>query len=1334
MLSPYKGLMPYSEDDAPFFFGRAAEQEIIVANMNVSRLTLLYGESGVGKSSVLRAGIAHQLRQEAQHNLAERGTPEFGVVVFSSWRDDPVQGLIARVGDEVNQTVSPGRAVTVPPASRSLADSLAAEIQRVGGDLYVILDQFEEYFLYHPDDSGEGSFAHEFARVLNREDLRVNFLLAIREDALAKLDRFKGRIPNLFDNYLRMTHLDRAAARDAILKPLDEYNRLYANGSQGGDTKKAVSIEPALVEAVLEQTRTGQVVVGETGRGAVERTGGDEIETPYLQLVMTRLWSETFVSGEMVGAGSLRPAPTLRLETLERLGGAETIVRTHLDTTMNALTSKEQEVSANIFNFLVTPSGTKIAHTARDLADYSHVPEREIAAALEKLSGGEIRILRPIAPPLDQPNEPRYEIFHDVLGAPILDWRARFVQGQEKIESEGKLAAEKRRVQRLRLGLVGLGLVLLAVIVLALFALTQREAAARASAEAEQQKAEALKQRDTAQQAQADALAQKALAEQEKQNAEAAKQDAEQQQKIARSGELAALSLSQLAADPSRALLLAREAVSTTHTAQAEDALRTALLDPYRLTFQGRGDPIKDARLTPDGKYAITLEPCAQGTLATVTCGSVRIWDTQAGNLVTDLQMPKAASKVDISSDGKYLVTANDDAVARVWEIPSGKLVSEMRGHQGKINDVSFSPDGKQVITASEDKTARVWNTENASLIHELGGHRIRVNTARFSPNGKYIATAGVVGGNVLVGSFRGEMDFWDAHSGVRLTQIPNVAAGDLEFSADSRFLTVWHTAGNNSSPSVWAVDSRNKITELFSGGIPLSLALSPDGRYILIGDNEGNLRVFDALVGRNITSVIAHAKGVHDIRFSPNGQFVATVGADNRARWWLFRGQFLYSGNTNTVGPVAALPLELLQDLNGHAQPINSVAFGSDDQSILTASDDGTARLWHVNAGETLEGHTSFVTRAVFSPDGKDIATTSRDGTTRVWDANSRQTRLTLSGDATKVLQYSPDGKQLLTVNDSGALQVWNAETGERVWELENSDDALQAAFSPDSERVAALGKDAKLRLWSAATGEKLFEQLLFDPADMPVFDPQFTFLAYSPDGTRGVIAAGGLAPVQFDGKTGRALPRLVGVYPPWTSLLTYSPDGKQLAVAYSNTFTTSGVEGKGGFQIWDVAARKLVRDVHGTLPRTISFSPDGKLILTTTRDNYARVWDVESGKLLHELKGHTDTVSRATFSPDGRFILTAGNDNMARLWETANGKLVETLYGHSDILTGAAFSPDGKTILTAGDNTARLFECIECGTPQDLLQLANARITRDLTCEERVTFLHDSLTCENP
>ena len=101
--SPYKGLTPYDEQDAPFFFGREEDTRIISANLVASRLTLLYGPSGVGKSSVLRAGVASALRAESQRNLQrKRARADFFVVVFDRWRDDPITGLYAAIQEQVN--------------------------------------------------------------------------------------------------------------------------------------------------------------------------------------------------------------------------------------------------------------------------------------------------------------------------------------------------------------------------------------------------------------------------------------------------------------------------------------------------------------------------------------------------------------------------------------------------------------------------------------------------------------------------------------------------------------------------------------------------------------------------------------------------------------------------------------------------------------------------------------------------------------------------------------------------------------------------------------------------------------------------------------------------------------------------------------------------------------------------------------------------------------------------------------------------------------------------------------------------------------------------------
>lgn len=295
---------------------------------------------------------------------------------------------------------------------RALPEFLEAWSQKINGDLFIILDQFEEYFLYHPQEDGDHSFAVQFARAVNRPDLRVSFLISIREDALAKLDRFKGRIPNLFDNYLRIDHLGRDAARAAITEPAQTYNSFHH--------ESPVSIDTELVDAVLNQVKTDEVVLGAGGRGAIEKesnqpTADERIETSYLQLVMTRLWQEE------IGAGSR----TLRLTTLETLGGAKRIVQTHVDAVMKRLKPDEQRTAAKLFYYLVTPDGTKIAHTVSALAKYTQLEEKHLIDVMEKLCGEDARILQPVEPPPGQPDSPRYEIRHDKLAVALLDWRQK---------------------------------------------------------------------------------------------------------------------------------------------------------------------------------------------------------------------------------------------------------------------------------------------------------------------------------------------------------------------------------------------------------------------------------------------------------------------------------------------------------------------------------------------------------------------------------------------------------------------------------------------------------------------------------------------------------------------------------------------------------------------------------------------------------------------------------------------------------------------------------------------------------------------------------------------
>jgi hypothetical protein len=457
VIRPYKGLANFTEDDSAFFFGRDREREIIIANVKARRLTLLYGESGVGKTSLLRAGVAADLLDQARQDMSLYGTAEFIPIVFAAWQHDPLHGLIEAIERGIEEFLGDTPA---PAPSHRLEDAIQAAAVATDAYLLIILDQFEEYFLYHGAESGEGSFDQEFPEVVGLAGLQAGFLLSMREDALAKLDRFKSRIPRLFDTFIRIEHLSAEDARDAIVRPVEEFNLLLP-------ADRRVSIEPALVGAVLAQIRTGQVVLEQVGQGAVHHaapltSGDDRIETPYLQLVMARIWDEE--RGQR--------SRELRVATLAALGGAQTIVRTHVDAVLGDLTRTERYRIADLFHQLVTPSGTKIAHSAADLAEYVGLPEKDVQSSLDRLARPETRIVRAVAPPPGTGGAARYEIFHDVLAPSILDWRTR--QTEER-------RARATVIRRLgRLGIAFAVLAFAAIVVLAIEANLQATRAVNA--------------------------------------------------------------------------------------------------------------------------------------------------------------------------------------------------------------------------------------------------------------------------------------------------------------------------------------------------------------------------------------------------------------------------------------------------------------------------------------------------------------------------------------------------------------------------------------------------------------------------------------------------------------------------------------------------------------------------------------------------------------------------------------------------------------------------------------------------------------------------------------
>ena len=208
---PYVGLDPFAVEDRDYFFGRESDQRIIIANLLSTPLTVLYGAAGVGKSSLLMAGVIPQLRREQ---------PRTPVVLFRDWQGPDFAQRLVRAC--IDATWAVGVDQPQPAPTLPLDEVLRACSEAVHGTVLVMLDQFEDYLAQHPKSSDPASFEAQLARAINRQAVDVGFLIAVREPSLSRLDRFQERIPNLLSNRLRLRHLDGRAAEDAICRPVLE--------------------------------------------------------------------------------------------------------------------------------------------------------------------------------------------------------------------------------------------------------------------------------------------------------------------------------------------------------------------------------------------------------------------------------------------------------------------------------------------------------------------------------------------------------------------------------------------------------------------------------------------------------------------------------------------------------------------------------------------------------------------------------------------------------------------------------------------------------------------------------------------------------------------------------------------------------------------------------------------------------------------------------------------------------------------------------------------------------------------------------------------------------
>ena len=1012
---PYVGLDYYQERFGAWFFGREADGSKIITNLQASRLTLLHADSGVGKSSLLRAGVAWRLRQ-----IARKGSPFGGEadipVVFSSWKDDPVQELVHAIGTAIEPFLA-GRPRPELPAGR-LDAAIEAAAGAVDATLLVVLDQFEEYFLYASGEPTPQRFAGELARCINRPDLPANFLISIREDAYASLgDLFKGRIANVYGNYLHIDYLDRASAETAIRAPLDVYNGLP------GVTER-VGIQDALVEAVLDQVRAAGPDASHGPSPAMN--GESRVATPLLQLVMEAVWRRERAEG----------SHELRASTLQKLEGVEKIVDTHLAKALRGLGESERQAAIDMFAILVTPSGGKIAVSVYDLARRTGHTDEQTGRVLQKLDHA--RIVRPVpAPPGQDPVQfRRYEIFHDVL-APAIN---------RTIAARG----DQRRLRRnRRLATVAI-VVLLALLAVAIGfgVLAQRARVAARNAD---------RQRNIA-------VSDKLAAESEtivSQEPLLGSLLAVAAWRIYRTHQARA-SLLNAFAQPDHGVPLVGKVPAEAVAFSPDGKLLVTVSAGYskkvgsaRLWWVATRRP--DAALKGTGPVtAVAFDPANGTILATAGWdGYVRLWNSRTLRQIRAFPVDPGIGLTALaaSPDGTTLAIGDAHGTGWLWNLAKGRAIQTFQASRtGPVKAVAFSLGGAALATAGADGTARLWNPATGRQLRVFRASRTgAVNGVAFSPDGRTLAAAG---GD-------GTARVWDLATGRQLRSFQASRTGAVNavaFRPDGKILA---TAGADGTARLWNLATGNPVYMPFAAGSGAmnAVAFSPDGMTLATAGADGTARLWDVFVYRPFGPSLPVGSGaVYAMAFGPQAKTLATADADGTARVWnLATGQQLSRLQASGTGRVTA------------------AAFSPGGKTLATGYANGTTVLWNTTTGQQLStlhaSRAGRVTAAAFSPDGKTLATGYANGTTRPWDtATGRQagTPLDAGSGAINAVAFSPAGKTLATAGADGVVRLWNMRTHVMMGASKSVNLGIRSlAFGPHGRTIATAGNNT-IRLWT--------------------------------------------------------------------------------------------------------------------------------------------------------------------------------------------------------------------------------------------------------------------------
>ncbi|WP_223805611.1 hypothetical protein [Pseudanabaena sp. UWO310] len=602
--------------------------------------------------------------------------------------------------------------------------------------------------------------------------------------------------------------------------------------------------------------------------------------------------------------------------------------------------------------------------------------------------------------------------------------------------------------------------------------------------------------------------------------------------------------------------------------------------------YQSDGSPISRlVGLKTSDIRGLSFSPDGQKIASSGKGKSVRIWNVNSGKLIAKFYAHRDdILRLSFHPDGKRLLTGSKDGTVKLWDSDRGIELLTLNPQNASnspairetnfIQDASFSPDGNLIVTA-KNTTIALWDLQG-NLLTSASVHEKELYNVRFHPDGKQLLT-----------SARDEtVKLWKISDQNRQIQLVRMFKGNstdvlsLNFSANGERIAL------GSQDNTIQILNNEGILEMKLGGHTdgiFDVSFSPDGRYLLSASKDRTARLWD-LRATLLNTLYGHTSTVWSVNFSPDGKMFASGSVDKSIRLW------------NADGT-------LKQELKGHEDTVYGVSFSADSKKLVSASNDKTVRIWDVQTGKLLHLlniHGAKLIYATLSPDQKILATLGWDNKIKLWQWNGDdhpQLLQVLDGHTQTVwaIAFSPDSQRLASTSNDQTVKIWDVRSGQNLHTMEaHGNGGLSIAYSPDGQQIGSAGKDGKLKLWNAQTGA--LEKVIAVTPDSWIYG-----MSFSPDGKAIATANADKNVKIMDRASGKLLKTLLGhgaeVY-----ALTYSPDSQNiLSASRDGTLKLWNAE----ILDFDELVQRGCNLLNNYLKYTPTLSPEIKRVCTSSQSS---------------------------------------------------------------------------------------------------------------------------------